>query len=331
MSSQKYNRERTLLTLLSDGRFHSGQSLGETLGITRSAVWKKIQALQKRGIDIQSIRGKGYRIPNGLCFLDKTKILERLNKDVRQALNQLDCFDIVESTNDYLLNQTRAGQPKVVACFAEQQTAGRGRCGREWLSPYANNIYHSILWYFNKDPSELVGLSLAIAVSVTRTLKALGIKQGLELKWPNDILWHGQKLCGILIEMLAEPNQQCALVIGIGINTRLTTQQRLKRPITSTEDILNRPTDRNQLAAMIVNELIPTLKEFQQSGLKNFLYEWQTMDSFAGRMVRLTSPQQQIVGRMQGISERGELLLENTQGHITTYLNGELSLQKLDT
>lgn len=328
MCSKKYNRERTLLTVLSDGRFHSGESLGETLGVTRSAIWKMIKLLEKRGIDIQSVNGKGYRIPNGLCFLDETTIQSHLHPETRQQLHQLDCFDTIESTNDYLLEQARRhSQAKTIACFAEQQTGGKGRRGREWVSPYANNIYHSLLWYFNHDPSELIGLSLAVAVCVARALKAIGITNGLELKWPNDLLWRGRKLCGILIEMYAEPHQQCALVIGIGINTRLTTQQQLDRPIASTEDILNKPTDRNVLAANLLNEIIPALTEFQQTGLKSFLNEWRSMDSFAGRMIRLMSPRQEITGLVKGISERGELLLEDTQGRVTSYLSGEVSIK----
>lgn len=331
MSSKKYNRERTLLNLLSDGQFHSGVSLGNAMGVTRSAIWKTIQKLQQRGVGIQSVNGKGYRIPNGLSLLDETKILSSLNPKIRSQLYRLICFDSIDSTNDYLINQVNSQRPQVVACFTEQQTAGKGRrSDRTWLSPYANNIYHSLLWYFDKDPSELIGLSLAVAVIVARTLKNFGITQGLQLKWPNDILWSGQKLCGILVEMFAEPHQSCAVVIGIGINTRLTIQQQLNRPVTSTESILNEPTDRNQLAALLLNALMPGLEEFQLYGLKNFLNEWQTLDSFKGRMIRLKSSQQQeITGLMRGISERGELLLENAQGCVTSYLSGEVSLQIL--
>lgn len=329
MPVKKYNRDQSLLRSLRDGHFHSGESLGELLGITRSAIWKMIRGLQKRGIEIQSVNGKGYRIPFGLCLLDEIAIRNGLNPNTQQALHQLECFNTIESTNDYLLKQARPSNPVTIACFAEQQTAGKGRLGREWLSPYGNNIYHSLLWYFDKDPSELMGLSLAITVGVARALKTLGISKHLELKWPNDILWRSQKLCGILVEMLAQPHQRSTVVIGIGINTRLTIQQSLSRPITSTEAILNEPTDRNQLAARLLNELIPALEQFQSEGLKSFLNEWRSLDSFDERMVRLDSPQQQIIGLMRGISERGELLLEDAHGCVTPYLSGEVSLRKL--
>lgn len=330
MPVKKYNRAQYLLNILSNGRFHSGESLGESLGITRSAVWKMIQRLQDRGIAIQSVNGKGYRIANGLSLLNEIKILQQIAPEFRGKLNELICFDQIDSTNDYLLKQVNPQQARTMACFAEQQTAGKGRrSGRSWLSPYANNIYHSLLWYFEKDASELVGLSLAVAVMVARALRRFGIERQLELKWPNDILWRSQKLCGILVELLAEPHQTCAVVIGIGINTRLTIQQSLNRPITSTEDILNEPTDRNQLAATLLNELIPGMEEFQKNGLKSFMNEWQSLDSFKGRMVRLKSSQQEIIGLARGISERGELLLEDAHGCVTNYLSGEVSLRTL--
>ena len=331
MPVKKYNREASLLRILRDGQFHSGESLGTSLNITRSAIWKIIQGLQKLGIEIQSVKGKGYRIPFGLCLLDEMAIRNALSPDTQEALDQLECVDTTESTNDYLLKQARPNHPITIACFAEQQTAGKGRLGREWLSPYGNNIYHSLLWYFNKDPSELMGLSLAIAVSVARALKTLGISKHLELKWPNDILWCSRKLGGILVEMLAEPHQHCAVVIGIGINTRLTIQQNLSRPITSTEAILNEPTNRNQLAATLLNELIPALAQFQLDGLKSFLNEWRNLDAFNGRMVKLSSPQREIIGLMRGISEQGELLLEDRKGCVTAYLSGEVSLRKHKT
>lgn len=329
MTVKKYNKTQALLRLLQDGHFHSGQSLGETLGITRSAIWKAIQNLQKQGVEVQSVNGKGYRIPFGLSLLDPVLINDALKPEAAPLLNKLVCLENVDSTNDYLLKAVDHNNPKTIACFAEQQTAGKGRLGREWLSPYGNNIYHSLLWYFDKDPSELMGLSLAIAVATARALQTLGIRDHLELKWPNDLLWRSQKFGGVLVEMLAEPQHHCAVVIGIGINTRLTLQQSLDRPITSTESILGKPTNRNVLAAELLNQLLPALNDFNKNGLKNFINDWESLDSFRGRMVRLNSTQKEIIGLMRGITLNGELLLEDTQGRVSTHLSGEMSLRKL--
>jgi BirA family transcriptional regulator, biotin operon repressor / biotin---[acetyl-CoA-carboxylase] ligase len=322
-------KEPTLLSLLADGRFHSGEYLGKTLNISRSAIWKQIQKLQKRGINVQSIRGKGYNIPQGLSLLDPNLIYQQLSAPAKSALSPLQCLDSIDSTNHHLLQQINCQKPQVIACFAEQQTAGKGRRGRQWHSPYANNIYHSLLWYFKKDPGELMGLSLVIAVLVARSLQAFGITAGLELKWPNDIHWQSHKLGGILIEMQAEPHESCAVVIGIGINTRIISQNNFNHPATSTEAILAAPSDRNRLAALLLNHLIAGLTEFQAHGMKSFLNEWQRLDSFQEKMVTLMSSQHEFTGIMKGISERGELLLEDTQGRISAHLSGDLSLRKI--
>ncbi len=330
MMSKKYQKQHHLLTLLQDGHCHSNESLSQSMKIAPLAILQIIQYWQHRGIEIQLVRGKGFCIPNGLCFLDKIKILNQLMPNTLKQCDDLICLDQVESTNDYLLKRVSFKKPKILACFAEEQTQGKGRFNqRSWISPYANNIYHSLLWYFEKDPNELAGLSLAVAVFVTRALKKLGIHQGLELKWPNDILWCSQKLCGILIQMQARAHSYCAVVIGIGINTRLTTQKDLDRPITSTEDILNQATDRNQLAALLVNELVSGLQQFELYGLKNILNEWQSLDSCRGKMVKLEGSRQEVIGQMVGISDQGQLLLKNAHGSLTAYSSGEVSLKKL--
>ena len=321
-------KEPTLLSLLADGCCHSGESLGKTLQISRSAIWKNIQNLQKRGIDVQSAHGKGYWIPRGLSLLDPQQIYAGLSSLAQKTLSDLQCMDCIDSTNHHLFQQINRQDPRVMACFAEQQTAGKGRRGRQWCSPYANNIYHSLLWYFDKDPSELMGLSLVIAVLVARSLRAFGIHDGLELKWPNDIHWQSQKLGGILIEMQAEPHESCAVVIGIGINTRMTPQNDFPYPVTSTEAILSKPSDRNRLAALLLNQLIAGLAAFQNEGIKNFLNEWRGLDSFQEKMVTLKSSQNEISGIMKGISDRGELLLEDTQGRISAHVSGDVSLRQ---
>ena len=184
----------------------------------------------------------------------------------KSLLNEIIVLNEIDSTNQFLFSKIDTKTPKSIACFSEQQTQGRGRRGREWLSPFASNIYHSLLWYFEKDPSELMGLSLAVAVMTTRALKQYGIKTGLELKWPNDIFWESQKLAGILIEMVSQPQDICAVVVGIGINTRLSQQHiiDLDRPVTSIEKITQHPADRNQLAGLLLNALIEGFQQFQK-------------------------------------------------------------------
>ena len=328
MSTKKYNTRQQLLHFLGDGRFHSGEDLGNTLGMTRAAIWKAIKQLESFGVSIDSISGKGYRIPNGLDLLNENTLRDFLNEKTRTAIDKLILLDEIDSTNEHLLSQITNTNPKTIACFTERQTQGRGRRGRDWLSPFGNNIYHSLLCYFDKDPCELMGLSLAIAVMVTRALQNYGIYDGIELKWPNDIFWRSHKFAGILIEMMSAAHESCAVVIGIGINTRLSESQikSLNRPVTSIEKITGQRANRNQLAGLLLNSLIDGLQQFENDGLSPFLNEWRALDKFRGKMVTLESTTRSFTGIMQDVSEKGELLLLNNEGEVERYLSGEVSL-----
>jgi len=261
--------------------------------------------------------------------MNKNRILSKLTQQARLALDELICLQEVDSTNNYLLSQINFNNPKRLACFADQQVAGKGRRQRSWIGYPDHNIYHSFLDYLEPIPQNLINLSLAMGVVVARTLKALGITTGLKLKWPNDVLWHSKKLAGILVETAIRPNKACAVVIGIGINTYLPRIE--NQPIMATDAILKTKTDRNILAAELLNQLIPAIIEYQERGLKSFLNEWRFLDSFTGEMVRLNDNQQQITGLMRGISDLGELMLEDARGNVTLHTIGEVSLRKLSS
>lgn len=330
ITTKKHNTRDQLLNLLSDGNMHSGKDLGKQLGMTRSGVWKAVKKLTSSGITIESISGRGYRIPNGLDLLNESSIRSHIDSNAEAKLDEFHLLKEIDSTNNYLLSRINTADPKIMACFSEQQTKARARRGRQWTSPFGNNIYHSLLWYFDKDPSELMGLSLAVAVATIRALNHYGIHEGLELKWPNDILWQSQKLAGILIEMMAASHETCAVVIGIGINTRLSEEQiqTLNRPVASIEKIIHQQANRNRLAGLLLNSLIAGLEQFENHGLSSFLKEWRALDKFRGKMVTLQSATRSTTGIMQDVSENGALLLLNEAGKAQPYLSGEVSLKK---
>ena len=217
-----------LLSLLADGEFHSGDDLGVALGVTRAAVWKQIQRLQEdRGLDIFSVKGKGYRLASPIDLLDSSKIKGNLSASAKLLVSDVQVFGSVTSTNDIAMKHAEAqGRPGYV-CVAEQQTAGRGRRGRPWVSPYGTNIYLSLVWDFFDGAAALEGLSLAVGVVVANALKAKGLA-GVELKWPNDVLVEGAKLGGILLEMTGDPSGHCQVVLGVGINTSVSKKTELK-------------------------------------------------------------------------------------------------------
>lgn len=319
-----------LLNLISDGNFHSGEALGKQLGITRSAIWKSIKQLAKLGIEVESITGKGYRLRNKIELLNKNNIAKQLSDHSKKQIDDIVLLNQVNSTNDYLFSQAREKPERNIACLAEQQTHGKGRRGREWISPFGNNVYLSLLWHFKSAPGEIVGLSIAVATAVTKTLEQLGISNGLTLKWPNDILWKNKKLAGILLEMIAEPNNTCSVVIGIGLNTQLSDKDsaRIDQPSTSVSDILEKAVSRNEISGLLLNSLVDTIEQFQRDGLQTALEEWKKYDHFAGQNVTLHTAEQNINGIMQGLGDRGELLLLNPEtNQLQRHLSGRVTLR----
>ena len=204
--------------LLSDGQYHDGTSIGNQLNITRAAVWKVIKKLEQYNVPLTSSKGKGYQLELPLTLLDPDKIKSKL----RHRAIEIDVVEKVASTNDYL-KQFMEKNKKIRVCLAEMQTQGKGRLDRQWYSPFGENIYLSMLCPFDKDLSELSGLSLVASLAICRALESMidFKNHQLKVKWPNDILVNQRKLAGMLIEVQAESNRSCQVVIGVGINVNM--------------------------------------------------------------------------------------------------------------
>jgi BirA family biotin operon repressor/biotin-[acetyl-CoA-carboxylase] ligase len=200
--------------------FVSGQDLADLLGVSRTAVWKQLNKLEELGLEIESVKGKGYRIPGGITLLDEQAVRDTMAVDSLPLLAMLDLRDAIGSTNAEAMSQIAAGRGSGYVCTAEQQTAGRGRRGREWVSPYARNLYLSAVWEYEQGAAVLEGMSLAVGVVVARALAACGVPP-VQLKWPNDLLYEGAKLGGILLEMTGDPAGACQVVVGIGVNVSM--------------------------------------------------------------------------------------------------------------
>lgn len=319
-----------LIQQLSDGEFHSGEALGNALGLTRAAIWKLIKSLNEWGIDIESSTNKGYRIPDGLELLDKKKIIKYLEPKSRDMLQKLEVFDSLPSTNDYLLQTIKDKNSTMVhACFAEKQTAGKGRRGRTWHSPFGTNIYMSLLWQFEKDLSQLAGLSLVIAIAVINALHQYGIKDGLGLKWPNDILWQNKKLCGILIETRGEVTEILNTVIGIGLNVRMSNmlKEKIDQPWIDIRQISTDKIQRNQLGGLILNNLLQVIAQFEKQGMAPFISQWQQYDITFGKKVVIHTVSEKLSGIARGINQSGCIILEDSQGKMHHFSIGEVSLR----
>lgn len=318
-----------LLSLLADGEFRSGQDLAGALGVSRTAVWKQVNKLAtESGLQIESVKGKGYRIRGGVELLDAQLIEGALSAEAGGLMNGLRILESVDSTNAELMRQAQEGHANGLVCTAEQQTAGRGRRGREWTSPFGSNLYLSLLWQFNQGAAALEGLSLAVGVAVARALESCAIKD-VQLKWPNDVLHDGAKLGGILLEMTGDAAGACQVVVGIGLNVSMPTEAAgaIDQAWTDISRISGEAhPGRNKLLAALLNELLPMMAGFEQGGFSPWREQWQALDAFAGRKVVLHTGAAEMAGTAMGVDDRGALQLATTSGVQSVY-GGEISLR----
>lgn len=323
------DNQKKILRLLADGEFHSGTVLAELLGISRAAVCKQIKHLvDSLDLNIAAVSGKGYRLDRALELLTREKITAVLNERSKALIKVLEIHQQIASTNRYLVEQTRNQATTGWICFAESQTAGRGRRGREWVSPFGSNIYLSVAWHYPQGGmSSLSGLSLAVGVAVIRALKELQIHE-VGLKWPNDIYHQGKKLGGILIEVSGESDGICNAIIGVGLNLFLSENkaQSITQAWTDISQIIGqRALFRNELAGCLLNNLLPVIAEFETHGIQAYLDEWRRYDCLNGLPATLFIGEQVIEGTVMGVNEQGLLLLKRKDGNIQTFASGEVS------
>lgn len=322
------DRQKKIINLLADGEFHSGTELAEKLGVSRSAIWKQLNGLAELGLGHSGVSGKGYRLNRPVELLEQDKIYQAVNSRAHALISSLEIHDQIHSTNSYLMECSQNNASTGLICLAEHQTAGKGRRGRAWVSPYGSNIYMSVLWRFQQSgPAALSGLSLAIGVAAIRALKHQQI-QGIGLKWPNDLYCQGKKLGGILVEVSGESDGPCVVVVGLGLNLFL--------PETAAESITQSWTDltkitgknrlpRNQLVGTLLNHLLPVIAGFEDAGIKAYLDEWRMYDCLKNQAVTLHLGNQQIEGIVGGIDDNGLLLMKRQDGTVQLFASGEVS------
>lgn len=320
---------KKLLQILSDGNLHSGVSLGEALGITRSGIWKLIKQLkEERGLEIESKTNQGYRLREKIELLNIQEIKAYLSQRYHPYLDKCLIVDEITSTSSYLLRQLEKHNEDVYICLAERQTAGRGRFNRRWLAPFGANIYLSLLWHFQTDLTQLSGFSLAVAVIIMRALKKYGVKQDVAIKWPNDLIWQDRKFGGVLIDLHGEFHHSCDAVIGIGINFYMSeaTRKTLDFPIADLIEITQSAPRRNKLVGLLLEELFDALPIFEEQGLKPFLKEYKVLDWTFNKTVKMVLGKDIFYGVSRGVDEQGRFLLEDSPGKIRRFSCGEASL-----
>lgn len=312
-----------ILNILNDCKVHAGTEIADHLHISRTAVWKVINRLKQYDVDIQSLH-HGYFLSSPLMLFDKQKI-ESLFKEPRITL---ECFETLPSTSDYLKNKAPLKNPHI--CLVEHQSKGRGRMGRSWASPFGRNIYCSFSYIFNKDVSEMSGLSLVVGILTANVLEALDLKVKPFLKWPNDLYVNNQKMGGILIDIMAEAHGNCTAIISVGLNINMKDGELtgVDQPWTSLEHVLNVKSDRNLIVAQLIQSIFKGIDVFAEQGIEPFLAEWKQYDLLENKPISVNQGTESISGIARGINPQGYLLLELPSGEIKKLSYGDTTLLK---
>lgn len=311
-----------ILQVLADGQPHTVQELTSQLAISPTKLDNLIKTLITYGIKFSSLDAPTYQLSENLELLEYSCLWAQFPEYTRQQIAHLEILDVVDSTNHYVLTSEKQRVPLI--CLAEYQTAGRGRQGRQWISPYASGLCLSIKQSYTRFNHSLGGLGIALAITVVRLLQAMGAQE-IGLKWPNDIIWRNRKLAGLLLETRIR-NHHYEIVVGIGINVKMPVVElkTIEQPWVDLQTVLGQPVSRNTLAAMLIEHCLQTLASYSQDGLTTFISDWYHFDLLYGQLVTLENStfddhsvtektkQKSVVvtGKACGIDEQGALLLQ---------------------
>lgn len=316
-----------IVKALAKGQFVSGQSLADDFGISRAAISNQINALVNMGLDIFKVRGKGYQLAKPINLLERTKVVQHIPENLNEF--PVEVHSIIDSTNDYLMrklpNQVVSGQ----VCLAEYQQAGRGRRGRQWISPFGSHLYLSVYYKLDQGMSQAMGLSLVSALAVKDAITEIA-DVNIQLKWPNDVYAEGRKLAGILIDLEGQATGDCHCVIGIGINVQMPSAMALEidQPWSDINSLVEETIDRNILAAKLITSLGKRIRQQQKDGLISMLDEWHQHDLYLDKEIKLLTGNKEQFGICRGVNEQGALMLE-ADGVIKPIYGGEVSIRSL--
>ena len=314
-----------ILKLLADGKFHSGEAIAQHFNVSRATVWNALQYAESLGVEIFSVRGRGYKLPYAVTLLDKQAIASNMRQE--DTWLNVEVFDTLSSTNSYLM-QNMSSKTHGTCVIANLQTNGRGRRGREWQASLGASLTFSLLWRFQCGAAALSGLSLAVGVALIRALHDVGASAA-QLKWPNDILVNQKKLAGILIELQGDMEGPSTAVIGVGINLQLPEQivHKIDQPVTDLAHASTISVNPNVLMAKLLAHLAEVLAIFEKSGLDALREEWTAHHAYHQRPVRMLMPDgSEVAGIVQAISDNGTLIVETANG-LQKFMSGEISLR----
>lgn len=316
-----------LLRRLSDGRFHSGQALAEAFDLSRSSIFNVLAQAESMGLTIHAVRGRGYRLPEPIEWLDGGAVAQHLGP-MASAAYAIHILDSVDSTNTALMTAALNGAADGTLFCSEHQQSGKGRRGRQWHSVPGGSLTFSVLWRFDNGLQSLAGLSLAVGLAIARAVNRHSCHPA-RLKWPNDVLVDYRKLAGILVEVQGDMNGAAFAVVGIGLNVRLNEAQRdaVDQAVVDLAE-MGVTVGRNRLLAECLLELHAVLMQFRQHGFAALRADWLALDAYAGKPVALSLPDaRKVHGVASGVDDTGAFLLRDAASCLIPYSGGEVSLR----
>lgn len=321
--------KQKILCLLTEkeGAFLSGEELSSLLKISRTAVWKHINALKKEGYRIQALPRRGY------CLLERPDLLSEV--EIKSGLRtkvfgqKVAFFSLLDSTNEEAKRSAAGGAPEGMVVVAEQQERGKGRIGRQWVSPPGVGLWFSLVLRPPILPAQAAQLTFVSAVAVCRALrKVTGLP--LTLKWPNDLLFGEKKVCGILTELSAEIERINYLIVGIGVNVNQKEDDlplELRNTALSLAMASGRSFQRAAVLRMILQEYEEIYFGYLRQGFEWILGLWRQLNSTLGKDILVSTREEVYEARAEDIDEHGYLLVRKASGELETLIVGDVSIR----
>lgn len=321
--------DEPILSLLRKERFSfvSGEEISRQLGISRAAVWKRVQGLRARGYGIEAIRHRGYRLVSSPDLLTPAEILPLLRTESMGRV--IHYFEALDSTNQTAYQLALAGAKEGEVVIAESQRKGRGRLGRQWFSPPFLNLYLSLIL---RPPISLQKAPLMTLVAAVATFDAIARFPDLKpsIKWPNDILIDHRKVAGILNELHSEADRVHFIILGVGVNLNLQREampEELRPNATSLRDEMGGVISRKSFLGDLLFELETWYKLFLRDGGKAIIQAWTERTQIEGKPVRVTSFGETVEGIAVGVDSDGALLVKRADGHRSRIVAGDVQYQ----
>ncbi|WP_433946468.1 biotin--[acetyl-CoA-carboxylase] ligase [Paenibacillus sp. SN-8-1] len=320
-------KPNTVLDMLlqNPGEYMSGEEISKRLAISRTAVWKQINKLREAGYEFDAVSRRGYRLVQKPARMNPISLMSAMSSNTFGK--HLKLLEVTTSTQEEVRKLAEEGAPEGTLVIAEEQTGGRGRLGRKFFSPSGKGIWMSLLLRPDRPLSCAPQLTLLAAVAVCRAIKsATGVESGI--KWPNDLLVQGRKICGILLESVAEDERIRYCIAGIGINANMTMEdypEELRSIVTSLQMESGKAVDRAVLIGAVMSELEQLYKLYLEEGFTPIAHLWEALSVTINREVTLNTSRGIVSGYATGIDGNGALILEN-EGEKFTVFSGDVQL-----